>query len=46
LLLSDSAGTIAGITYGVAKEANLIAVRVLNNRGSGSLEGVIAGINW
>jgi subtilisin family serine protease len=40
------AGTVAGQTYGVAKEANLIAVRVLNDAGSGSLDDVIAGIEW
>jgi len=40
------AGTVAGQTYGVAKEANLIAVRVLNNQGSGSYSGIIQGINW
>lgn len=40
------AGTVAGETYGIAKEANLIAVRVLNDKGSGSLDDVIAGIEW
>jgi len=40
------AGTVAGITYGVAKEANLIAVKVLSDSGSGSTSGVIDGINW
>jgi subtilisin family serine protease len=40
------AGTIAGSQYGVAKAANIIAVRVLNNQGSGTLAGVNAGINW
>ncbi len=40
------AGTVAGITYGVAKEANLIAVKVLSDAGSGSTSGVIDGINW
>lgn len=40
------AGTVAGITYGVAKEADLIAVRVLNDAGSGTLDGVIQGIDW
>jgi aqualysin 1 len=40
------AGTVGGITYGVAKEANLIAVKVLSDRGSGSTSGVIGGIDW
>ena len=40
------AGTIGGINYGVAKKANLVAVRVLNCRGSGTTTGVIAGIDW
>lgn len=40
------AGTVAGQTYGVAKEANLIAVKVLSDAGSGSTSGVIDGINW
>lgn len=40
------AGTVAGITYGIAKEANLIAVRVLDDNGSGSYTNVIKGINW
>jgi subtilisin family serine protease len=40
------AGTVAGTTYGIAKEANLIAVRVLNDKGSGSYSGIIQGIDW
>ncbi|MFI9829923.1 S8 family peptidase [Streptomyces sp. NPDC051913] len=40
------ATTIAGSTYGVAKKANIVAVRVLDNSGSGTTAGVIAGINW
>ena len=40
------AGTIGGSTYGVAPEASLVAVRVLNCSGSGSTSGVIAGIDW
>lgn len=40
------AGTIAGIEYGIAKSATIIAVRVLNAGGSGTFAGVIAGINW
>ncbi len=40
------AGTVGGTTYGVAKRVTLIPVRVLNCAGSGTLSGVIAGINW
>jgi subtilisin family serine protease len=40
------AGTVGGSTYGVAKGATLVAVRVLNCSGSGTTSGVIAGINW
>lgn len=40
------AGTVGGATYGVAKGVSLIAVRVLNCSGSGTVSGVIAGINW
>ena len=38
--------TIGGSTYGVAKKANIIAVRVLDNNGSGSYSNIIAGVNW
>lgn len=40
------AATIAGKSYGVAKEAHVYAVRVLNCAGSGLTSGVIAGIEW
>ncbi|WP_435284464.1 S8 family peptidase [Streptomyces koelreuteriae] len=40
------ATTIAGTTYGVAKKAKIVGVRVLNNSGSGTTAGVIAGIDW
>lgn len=40
------AGTIGGASYGVAKNVNIVGVRVLNCSGSGSNSGVIAGINW
>jgi subtilisin family serine protease len=40
------AGTVGGTTYGVAKRATLIPVRVLDCNGSGSNTGVVAGMNW
>jgi subtilisin family serine protease len=40
------AGTIGGSAYGVAKGVKLVAVRVLNCSGSGTISGVIAGINY
>ncbi|KAG8939554.1 subtilisin-like serine protease, partial [Tulasnella sp. 419] len=40
------AGTIIGKTYGVAKKAEAIAVRVLDDNGSGSTSNIIAGIDW
>ena len=39
-------GTIGGATYGVAKGVSLVAVRVLNCSGSGTVSGVIAGVDW
>ena len=40
------AGTVGGTTWGAAKAVALIPVRVLDCAGSGSLSGVIAGIDW
>ncbi|MGW5170212.1 S8 family peptidase [Streptomyces nodosus] len=40
------ATTIAGSTYGVAKKAKIVAVRVLDAGGSGTTAGVIAGVDW
>ncbi|MBB6081214.1 subtilisin family serine protease [Streptomyces paradoxus] len=40
------AGTIAGTAHGVAKKAKIVAVRVLDDNGSGTTEQVIAGIDW
>lgn len=40
------AGTVGGTTYGVAKAATLVAVRVLDCGGSGTWSGVIAGMDW
>ncbi|KAI1386706.1 oryzin precursor [Hypoxylon trugodes] len=40
------AGTTGSATYGVAKKANLVAVKVLNADGSGAISQVIAGLQW
>ncbi|KAL0948477.1 hypothetical protein HGRIS_011046 [Hohenbuehelia grisea] len=40
------AGTIAGKQYGVAKAANVIAVRVLDGNGSGSDADVVSGMDF
>ncbi|KAF7879206.1 hypothetical protein EAF04_000404 [Stromatinia cepivora] len=39
-------GTIAGSTYGVAKAAKIVGVKVLDSAGSGTTAGVISGIQW
>lgn len=43
---SHVAGTIAGKTYGVAKNATIIAVKVLGAGGSGTMSDVVAGVVW
>ncbi|KAG1898950.1 peptidase S8/S53 domain-containing protein [Suillus fuscotomentosus] len=40
------AGTIASRKYGVAKKANVIAVKVLGSNGSGTMSDVVAGVAW
>ncbi|MDX3850730.1 S8 family peptidase [Streptomyces sp. AK02-01A] len=40
------AGTIAGAANGVAKKAEIVAVRVLDDTGYGTTEQVVAGIDW
>ncbi|MGH3712047.1 MAG: S8 family peptidase [Micromonosporaceae bacterium] len=40
------AGTVGGTSYGVAKGVRLVAVKVLNCQGSGTLAGVASGIDW
>ena len=40
------AGTAAGATYGVAKSATVIAVRVLDCNNEGPWSDIISGVNW
>ncbi|RAJ67134.1 subtilisin family serine protease [Streptomyces sp. Amel2xB2] len=40
------AGTLAGAAHGVAKKADVVGVRVLDDQGSGTTEQVVAGIDW
>lgn len=40
------AGTIAGKTYGMCKNCHIIGVKVLSGSGSGTMSGVIGGIDW
>ncbi|HET8641995.1 MAG TPA: S8 family serine peptidase, partial [Pseudonocardiaceae bacterium] len=40
------AGTTGGTAYGVAKGVQLVAVRVLNCSGSGTIAQVVAGVDW
>ncbi|KAJ3531108.1 hypothetical protein NMY22_g8288 [Coprinellus aureogranulatus] len=40
------AGTAIGGRYGVAKKANVYAVKVLSDSGSGSTADVVSGLNW
>lgn len=40
------AGTVAGATYGVAKGATVVPVRVLDCNGSGYNSDVVAGLDW
>ncbi len=40
------AGTVAGTTYGAAKAVTVVPVRVLDCTGSGTMSGVIAGVDW
>jgi subtilisin family serine protease len=40
------AGTVGGAKFGVAKQVQLVAVRVLGCDGSGATSGVVAGMDW
>ncbi|KAM0123616.1 hypothetical protein ACHAP3_010998 [Botrytis cinerea] len=39
-------GTVAGRKYGVAKKANVYAVKVLRSNGSGTMADVVKGVEW
>lgn len=39
-------GTIAGKKYGVAKKANIYAVKVLKSNGAGTMSDVVKGVEW
>ncbi|PNS13902.1 Subtilisin-like protease [Sphaceloma murrayae] len=39
-------GTVGGKRYGVAKKANIIAVKVLRSNGSGSMSDVVKGVEY
>ncbi|KAF9343455.1 hypothetical protein BGX26_005694 [Mortierella sp. AD094] len=39
-------GTIGGTKYGVAKKVKIVGVKVLDASGSGSISGVVAGMDW
>ncbi|CAO1638459.1 unnamed protein product [Sympodiomycopsis kandeliae] len=43
---SHCAGTMVSRKYGVAKKANIIAVKVLSDSGSGSMSDVTGGVLW
>lgn len=40
------ASTVAGAAYGVARQSEIVAVKVLGDNGSGSTAGVIAGVDY
>ena len=40
------AGTIGGKNHGIAKNVELVGLKVLSNDGAGSNSGIIAAINW
>lgn len=43
---SHVAGTVGGSTLGVAPNVNLVAIRVLDCQGAGTVSGVVLGIDW
>ncbi|KAH4131424.1 hypothetical protein HBI18_031740 [Parastagonospora nodorum] len=43
---THNAGTIGSKTYGVAKNTKLYAVKVLDSEGDGTIEGIVAGLDF
>ncbi|KAG8709059.1 subtilisin-like serine protease [Ceratobasidium sp. 395] len=43
---THTAGTAVGATYGQATSANIIAVKVLSDQGSGAYSDIISGVNY
>jgi len=43
---THTAGTVGSTTYGVAKQANIVGVKVLGDDGSGTTADIIAGMDW
>lgn len=43
---SHVAGITAGIQVGIAKGANIVSVRVLDDKGSGTVSTTVAGLEW
>lgn len=43
---SHVAGTIGSRAYGVAKKADIVAVKVLGSNGSGTMSDVVGGVDW
>jgi subtilisin family serine protease len=46
VLLPLQAGNAASQLYGVAKGANIVSVKVLDDAGQGTSDALIAGLNW
>ncbi|KAK6331588.1 hypothetical protein TWF718_002137 [Orbilia javanica] len=42
---THTAGTVGSRTFGVAKNVNIIGIKVLGDNGSGSIAGIVAGID-
>ncbi|KAK3393338.1 peptidase S8/S53 domain-containing protein [Podospora didyma] len=40
------AGIVGGLTYGIAPQAHLIALKIFNGRGEGTWSGVLSAIEW
>ena len=43
---THTAGTMAGKEMGIAKKAEIVAVKVLDAQGSGSTSDIVAGMDW